>query len=234
MTFDPAELILWYVVFLFSTTLHEAAHAWAALKGGDPTAYRGGQVSLDPVPHIRREPIGMVVLPVISLLLSGWPFGFASAPYDPVWAQRYPKRAALMALAGPMANLMLVLVSVLLIWVGMWAGRFEAPSSLSTGSLAMVTVSRDAGFWPVAAMGVSILFSLNMILAVLNLFPLPPLDGSGALTYFMGHEQAARYQEVTRRFSILGLIIVWKIFWPVFWPVFCSTVSLIYPDASYG
>jgi hypothetical protein len=53
--------LVFYVVFLHSTTLHEAAHAWAALKGGDPTAYHGGQVTLDPRPHIRREPIGIFV-----------------------------------------------------------------------------------------------------------------------------------------------------------------------------
>jgi Zn-dependent protease len=103
-----AEGLTAFVVFLFSTTLHEAAHAWAALRGGDPTAYRGGQVSLDPRPHIRREPLGLVVLPIITALVSGWPMGFASAPYDPQWAQRHPTRAALMSLAGPAANLALV------------------------------------------------------------------------------------------------------------------------------
>ena len=61
---DLVEGLVFYVVFVFSTVLHEAAHAWAALKGGDPTAYEGGQVTLDPVPHIRREPIGMVLVPI--------------------------------------------------------------------------------------------------------------------------------------------------------------------------
>jgi hypothetical protein len=57
--------LIYYVVFLFSTTVHEAAHAWAAKLGGDLTAYHGGQVSLDPRPHIQREPFGMVILPLI-------------------------------------------------------------------------------------------------------------------------------------------------------------------------
>ncbi|MDQ3995745.1 MAG: hypothetical protein M3303_01870 [Gemmatimonadota bacterium] len=77
---EIADALTYFVVFLFSTTLHEAAHAWAALKGGDLTAYRGGQVSFDPLPHIRREPFGMVVLPLVSALATGWPMGFASAP----------------------------------------------------------------------------------------------------------------------------------------------------------
>ena len=65
---DPADAIIYYVVFLFSTTLHEAAHAWAAARGGDLTAYHGGQVSLSPIPHIRREPVGMVVLGALLLV----------------------------------------------------------------------------------------------------------------------------------------------------------------------
>ena len=100
--------LIYYVVFLFSTTVHEAAHAWAAKLGGDLTAYHGGQVSLDPRPHIQREPFGMVILPLISTLTTGWPFGYASAPYDPQWAMRHPKRHAWMALAGPASNLTLV------------------------------------------------------------------------------------------------------------------------------
>ena len=95
---DHLDLVLlgaiWYVVFLFSTSLHEAAHAWAAQRGGDPTAYLGGQVSLDPRPHIRREPFGMLMLPRFIAVTSGWPIGYTSAPCDPVWAANHPRRAA--------------------------------------------------------------------------------------------------------------------------------------------
>jgi len=59
--------LLWFIAFLFSTTVHEAMHALAALRGGDPTAYLGGQVSLSPLPHIRREPIGMLVVPLLTV-----------------------------------------------------------------------------------------------------------------------------------------------------------------------
>jgi len=63
--------LLWFAAFLFSTTVHEAAHALASLRGGDPTAYLGGQVSLSPLPHIRREPIGMLVVPLAFAALRG-------------------------------------------------------------------------------------------------------------------------------------------------------------------
>jgi Zn-dependent protease len=99
---DPAIAtgVIWVVAFLFSTTVHEAMHALVAWKGGDPTAYHGGQVSLSPIPHIKREPIGMLVVPLITTFTMGWTMGWASAPYDPVWAERHPRRAALMAAAG--------------------------------------------------------------------------------------------------------------------------------------
>jgi hypothetical protein len=69
---DLVDGFQFYCVFLFSATLHEAAHAWAAMRGGDRTAYDGGQVTLDPLPQIRREPIGMVILPIVSVQVSGW------------------------------------------------------------------------------------------------------------------------------------------------------------------
>jgi hypothetical protein len=127
MQTGPAAGGLWYGVFLFSTVAHEAAHAWSALKLGDDTAAKGGQVSLNPWPHVRREPFGMIVVPLLSWFLGGWMIGWASAPYNPEWAKQYPRRAALMALAGPTANLLLVLAAALLIRVGIEWQVFTSP-----------------------------------------------------------------------------------------------------------
>lgn len=171
---------MWYLIFLFATTLHEAAHAWAALRLGDATAYHGGQVSLDPWPHIRREPVGMVLLPIVSLLATGWPLGWASAPYDRDWADRWPRRAALMALAGPAANLLLVAVAAAGIRAGMSLGAFHAPAQVR---MSIVTSAVSGGFPYCLARTLSMMFSLNLVLAVFNLLPLPlpPLDGSAAI-----------------------------------------------------
>src|SRR5574337_1031158 len=116
--------VVWYIVFLISTTCHEAAHAFAAKLGGDLTAFRGGQVTLNPIPHIRREPLGTVVVPILSYLFSQWMIGWASAPYDPLWQRRHPRRAAWMALAGPAANFALMLAAAAGIRVGMALGHF--------------------------------------------------------------------------------------------------------------
>ena len=77
------ELVLgitWYVALLVALTCHEAAHGFAALKLGDPTAFSQGRVTLDPVAHIKREPFGTVVIPIVSFILAGWMIGWASAP----------------------------------------------------------------------------------------------------------------------------------------------------------
>src|SRR5258708_14648811 len=115
---------IWYVVFVLSTTCHEAAHAVGAKLGGDLAAFHGGQVSLDPIPHIRREPFGMVLFPILSYIVGGWMMGWASVPYDPLWAHRHPRRAAWMSLAGPGANFSLAILAAIAIHAGIWMGVF--------------------------------------------------------------------------------------------------------------
>ena len=81
---------IWYIAFLFSTTCHEASHALAAKLGGDDTAAMGGQLSLNPVPHSRREPFGMVVVPLLAFFMSAYMIGWDSAPYDQSWERLHP------------------------------------------------------------------------------------------------------------------------------------------------
>jgi Zn-dependent protease len=230
---DIGKALIYYLVFLFSTTVHEAAHAWVALLGGDPTAYHGGQVSLDPRAHIRREPMGMLVIPLLSALISGWPMGFASAPYDPAWARRHPRRAAWMALAGPAANLTLVLIAFLAIRLLGAAGIFLPPDHAGFDHLASTGRS---GIWPGVALVLSVVFSLNLLLAVFNLLPLPPLDGSGAVPLFLGPSATTRYQDFlwhNRGLGILGILVAWQLFSYVYDPVFLFAINLLYPGAGY-
>ena len=150
-----ADGLLWYAVFLFSLAFHEAAHAFVALRMGDRTAYEGGQVTLNPVPHIRREPFGTVIVPILSYALGGWMIGWASTPYDPRWANQYPRRSALMALAGPVANGVLVLAAAALIRGGVLAGLFVRPDMVGFSS---VVAPATGGFFAPLASLVSILF----------------------------------------------------------------------------
>ncbi len=226
--------VTWYVVFLLSTTCHEAAHALAAKLGGDLTAAQGGQVSLDPIPHIRREPFGMVVFPILSYVVGGWMMGWASAPYDPFWAQRHPRRAAWMSLAGPGANLSLTILAAVLIHVGIWTGVFTHPEAVS---FTHIVVAGQSGAAEGAATLLSVLFSLNLLLGVFNLLPLPPLDGFSAVGVFLPEAAARRFQQFgaqIRGFSMLGLLVAWRVFDPIFGPVFTLALRALYPGEGYG
>jgi Zn-dependent protease len=235
-TLTPAFLALGlirYIVFLFSTTCHEASHALAAKMGGDLTAFHGGQVSLNPVPHIRREPFGMVAMPLIGLLLGGAVIGWASAPYDPEWRHRHPKRAAWMSLAGPAANFALVLLAALLIHAGLAAGTFQPPDRLTPLNL----VEASAGGWLAgAAQVLSVVFSLNILLGCFNLLPVPPLDGFSAIGVALPEPAIRawdRFGDTIRPYSFLFLILGWRLFSEIYWPIFQTGVRLLYPGLYY-
>ncbi len=228
--FDPEILSyapLWYVAFLLSLTCHEAAHALAAQLGGDDTAARGGQVTLNPLPHIQREPTGTILAPIISLVLAGWMIGWASAPYDPYWQQRYPRRAAWMALAGPAANLVLAILAGLVIIGGVYNGYFEVPESISFTGL---VVPVGEGTVEAVAVFLSILFAQNILLMAFNLMPFPPLDGATAIGLILPEEMMLKWLDFMRQpgFSLLGIILAWHLFGEVFTPVFVFAVRTLY------
>ena len=228
-----ADGLLWYLAFIFSMVVHEASHAFAAFKLGDRTAYDGGQVSLNPMPHVRREPIGTVVVPIFTFLTGGWMIGWASAPYDRDWARAYPDRSAIMALAGPMSNLLLVLLSGLAIRLGILLGWFYAPEYIN---FTQVTASYHDGLIHAVAVLLSIMFSLNTLLCIFNLIPLPPLDGSGVIPLFISKEKAVRYLDFIHNTPMLfmGLFVAWEMFDYLFNPVQTLFLNLLYPGAGYS
>jgi Zn-dependent protease len=191
-----------YVVFLFSTTCHEASHALVAKLGGDSTA--AGQITLNPIPHIRREPWGMVVIPIAAFLFMHGMIGWASAPFDPAWERRHPKRAAIMALAGPAANFTLMLIAVVLWRVGFYFKwlhvNYERPD------FAVITLL--------------VMFSLNLLLGSFNLLPFAPLDGSSGIMLLMSEGTAHRYLDWLRtspyaRIGLLLGLLLFRYFTPV-------------------
>jgi len=194
---------IWYVAFLFSTTCHEAAHALAAKLQGDETAARGGQVTLNPWPHIQREPWGMVLVPIASALISSgtYLFGWASAPFDAEWERKFPKKSAIMAMAGPAANFTLMFLAVLGFQVARRAGWLIDPN-----------------WGPLLLEVLTIFFSLNLLLGLFNLLPAPPLDGSSAIMIFMNDSTARRYLDWLRGGSLgmVGLLIAIVVFREVY------------------
>jgi Zn-dependent protease len=198
---------IWYIVFLFSTTCHEAAHALVAKWGGDNTAALGGQVTLNPLPHIRREFWGMVVIPILSFLFSGGMIGWASAPFDPVWEKRHPRRAAWMALAGPAANYTLMILAAIGLRVGWALGHLHRDPNTGNPSLAGTILG--------------VFFSLNLLLGTFNLLPVPPLDGSTGIMLFMSEQRAQQYLDWLRgnSYAMLGLLLGLVVFRYLYGPV---------------
>ena len=192
-----------YMVFLFSTTCHEAAHALVAKYGGDSTAALGGQVTLNPIPHIRREPFGMVLVPLLSFFFSGGMIGWASAPYDPLWERRHPKRSAWMALAGPAANFSLMLLAALALRAGRAFDLFHRQPDGNNTFLFTALITT---------------FMMNLLLGTFNLLPVPPLDGSTAIMLFMSESGAQKYLDWLRgnSFAIAGLLIGLVVFRQIF------------------
>lgn len=181
---------IYYIVFLFSTTCHEASHALVAKWGGDSTAALNGHVTLNPIPHIRREFWGMVIIPIAAFVFMGQMIGWASAPFDPAWERRYPKRAGLMALAGPAANFILMIIG-----------------AVGLRTLAWLRLPGEGIGFLVATLYA--MFSLNLLLGTFNLLPLAPLDGSTGILIFMSESTAQRYLDWLRESSYarLGLLV---------------------------
>lgn len=185
--------------------------------GGDETAAQGGQVTLNPVPHIQREPWGMVVIPILSYVFMGATFGWASAPYDPLWERRHPRRAALMALAGPTANFSLMFLAVIALHVGARAGWFHVDPFTGKSDFASTTLF--------------IFFSLNLLLGTFNLLPVTPLDGSTVILLFMGERAAQRYLDWLRgnSFAMAGLVLAMLLFYYVYNPFYIFVSKLLLP-----
>ena len=219
--------LTWYFVFIFTLTCHEAGHALAATILGDKTSYRGGQLTLNPIPHIQREPLGMIIFPIITFFMGGWMMGWASCPYDPIWAYNFPKRAAIMAIAGPAANLALAIIAGVILRIGLVAGWFQMPEHTNFHT---IVVAQSPGFLNSLAVILSITFSLNLILFAFNLIPLPPLDGSAAIGLTLKQETANRYQAFFAQpgVAILGLVIAWHLGWMVIRPVLFFALDLLY------
>jgi Zn-dependent protease len=220
---------VWYAAFLLSLTCHEAGHAVVARWGGDDTAYLSGQVTLNPWPHIRREPVGTIVVPVITYFM-GWMMGWASAPYDPHWEDRHPRRAAAMSAAGPAANFLLFAIAFAMLRIGLASGVWIAPamSQLSLDRL-VVAAPGVAGVVDGAGRFLSVVLGLNLILGTFNLMPFPPLDGAAVLGGIVPPARSL-YQKMRAlpAMGLVGLIIAWRVFPPIIKPILRAAVAALH------
>jgi Zn-dependent protease len=189
---------------LFAIVVHEVSHGWVALRLGDTTAYAAGRLTLNPLKHI--DPIGTILVPAILILTVGFAFGWAK-PVPINWKNlHHPKRdIALVAAAGPGANLLMAIIWALLVKIG----------TLLPHDLFLST--------PLIYMGMFGIL-INTVLLVLNLVPIPPTDGGRILTSLLPHRMAYSLSRIEPygMFILVGLMltgILWKIIGPVIYAV---------------
>lgn len=199
---DVQQMIIAVFVLLLSLVVHECAHAWAALRLGDDTALRMGRLTLNPVAHL--DPIGSLVFPVLGLMLGGYLFGWAKpVPVNPLRLGNPLRDHALVAAAGPLSNLALALISAILLGVVMGVAHLNPGQTGPGGSLVFLSRLLEMGI------------ILNVLLAIFNLIPIPPLDGSWILLTFLRGEAAELYLRI-RPFGFILIIVLlnlglWKV-----------------------
>lgn len=197
------RIVIWLIPLVFAITVHEVAHGWVAKKFGDHTAYKLGRLTLNPIKHI--DLIGTIIIPIVLLVLSQGRFTFGYAkpvPVDPR-NMRNPRRdMALVALAGPVSNFIMAILWGLILKLGIvmrMSGNEFGPLILQLGL---------AGI------------NINLVLGILNLIPIPPLDGSRVVSSFLTGTAAIRYNSLERwGFFILLALIATGILNHIMWPL---------------
>lgn len=205
------RLIIWVPPVLFAITFHEVAHGWIALRFGDATAWSQGRLSLNPLRHV--DPVGTVLVPATLFFLSGFIFGWAKPVPVDFRRLRRPKRdMAFVALAGPGANLIMTLVWALVMLLGKL----------------LYAVNPAIGM-PLYLMGQAGIF-INIVVGVLNMLPIPPLDGSRVLMGVLPNNLAIGLM----RLEPFGLVILLALLATGFLSTVVGPVVFWLQDAVYS
>lgn len=189
--------ILSIIILILSVIIHEVSHGYMADRLGDPTARLQGRLTLNPLKHI--DPVGSIIVPLITSL-AGFTFGWAKpVPYNPYNLKNKRTGEFLIAAAGPLSNLALALIFGFFI-------RFIQQGTMTP-------------FIEIA----SYIVIINIVLAVFNLIPIPPLDGSKLLFAFLP-QQYGRFRMLLETYAPILIIVVifflWELISPIIWPIF--------------
>ena len=199
-------------ILLFSVIIHEIAHGWVALKLGDPTAKMMGRLTLNPIPHI--DLVGSILVPLFSLLAAGSVFiAWAKpVPVNPANFSNYRRDDVLVSIAGPISNILLAFgCSIAVILTGRLINGADVSPAVSKGLEFLFTMFRGG-------------IVLNVVLAVFNIIPIPPLDGSHVLASLLPAELAYRYS----RIGFVGVfIVIFLMRVPFFGNLFSSVITTV-------
>lgn len=203
------RLAVWAIPVLFAITVHETAHGWIALRLGDPTAKMLGRLSLNPIRHI--DPVGTILVPGVLLLLGGFLFGWAK-PVPITWENlHHPRRdSALVAVAGPLSNLLMALMWALVIRTGLMIGNG------SEGVALFMIYSGMAGVF------------INTILCLLNLLPILPLDGGRIVESLLPGPLSWKFSRLEPYgLPIIMLLLFTGALGKILWPLVMLVMTLL-------
>ena len=204
---NPVDVFFEVIVLLFAICVHESAHAWMANRLGDPTAKMLGRISLNPIVHI--DPFGTIIMPLLLILVGFPPFGWAKpTPVDTRNFKNLMRDDILTAVAGPVSNFLTAFLSVIALAIILHGSSRGIGQSFRGADVAE----------PLAKL-FSFAILINVVLAVFNLIPLPPLDGSHVIRHFLSYDTLRVYD----RIGYIGLVVVLFIL-PM---VGCSIVGIL-------
>jgi Zn-dependent protease len=210
MDFSIISKVFEFIVLLFALSFHEAAHAWMASRLGDPTARMLGRLTLNPIKHI--DPLGTVILPLLCLFLPGFGgllFGWAKpTPVTTRNFRNFKRDDILTTVAGPVSNVILAIGSLIVL---LGIAKFTPTGRACVAAVAGFGLDPALMAASPIVLPLTIIFYygilLNLFLAVFNLLPLPPLDGSHIFRHMLSARAAAIYD----RLGIFSLIIMFMI-----------------------
>lgn len=204
--FDVTTILAFAIPILFAITIHEVAHGWVAYQYGDPTAYQQGRLTLNPIKHI--DPIGTLLVPAIMVAAGGIIFGWAKPVPVDYRRLRNPKRSMmLVAAAGPLSNFIMAFL---------WGFVFKSADVWASDYIAFFQLMAFNGLW------------INIILMVLNLLPIPPLDGSQIISQILPQPYKQHYEQVMPYgFFILIALAFSGILFALLFPICRAVFALI-------
>jgi Zn-dependent protease len=221
---DPGNLIIWFIVLLFSLSFHEAAHAWTSEKFGDDTGRLQGRITLNPIAHI--DVFGTILFPIVSALsgipLLGWAKPVQTNPL--MWRDKTRANITVSA-AGPISNFILATVAFIVIKALIISGAVYVRGGYYT---LVEPLAEPAGLMAPLSVLLSVMLLLNIGLGVFNLIPVPPLDGSHVLEELLPASMSEAYNQVRPYgFMLLYGLMFLGVFGAIFVPIYRFVIILL-------